>query len=45
MGTGGTDLKHGQVVARLVISKSYSAYLTKVLESEMDKGGGDAEED
>jgi len=45
MGTGGADLKYGQAVARLVVSKSYSAYLTKVLESEMDKGGGDAEED
>lgn len=45
MGMGGADLEYGQVVARLVISKSYPTYLTKILESEMDKGGGDAEED
>jgi len=45
MGTGGVDLKFGQVVARLVISKSYSVHLTKVLKSEIDKGEGDAEED
>jgi len=45
VGTGGTDLEYGRVVARLIISKSYPVYLTKVLESEMDKGGGDAEED
>jgi len=46
MGTGGADLKYGQVVARLVISKSYSVHLTKILESEIDKGEeGDVEKD
>jgi len=45
MGTGGADLKYGQAVARLVVSKSYSVHLTKVLKSEIDKGEGDAEED
>lgn len=44
-GTGGVDLKYGQIVARLIIEKTRSTCLTKILESELDRGGEDGEKD